>query len=466
MFRSLILMFLLPINLIQASDGPPNIIHIIADDVAYDDVSCFGCKDISTPNIDRLASEGIKFTNFYAPHSTCTPSRAALLTGCYAPRVGLPNVLFPNSTIGLSENEASLGKLLKSKGYATACIGKWHLGHLPQFLPTRHGFDLFFGIPYPNDHGPERLNAQGKSRGFPPMPLYRQEAIDQQPAQLAALPQRFAAEAVKFITQNKDKPFYLHLANIETHTPWLVARPFQYQSKAGVYGDAVQCLDWTVGQVMETVKKLGLQDKTLIVCTSDNGPLVHQYLELEGIYGHAAAVDTARKHQLREGKYQSSYEGGTKVFCVARWPDKIRPGQSCDELIAGFDLYTTFATLAGATLPDDRKIDGKDISPLLFGIPGAKSPHEAFYYYEGYRLAGVRSGQWKLVAEIPAGGNRKQAKPPELYDLANDPGETTNLLERNPDIVKKLESLADNMRKDLGDSSRNMPGTGRRQPGR
>lgn len=451
---------------LSAQDRPPNIIHILADDVGYDDIGCFGSKDISTPHLDAMAKEGMKFTSFYAPHSTCTPSRAALMTGCYAPRVGLPNVLFPNSKIGLSELEITIASLLKSRGYATACIGKWHLGHLPQFLPTRHGFDLFLGIPYPNDHVPDRLDAQGKSRGFPPIPLYRQDEVIQQPAQLATLPERFTAEAIQFITVNKNRPFFLHLANIETHTPWLVSQPFQYKSKAGVFGDAVQCLDNTVGQVLKTIKQLGLERDTLIICTSDNGPLVHRYPELEGIYGHTATVDPQRQHLLREGKYQSRYEGGTRVFCIARWPGRIPVGQTCDELVAGFDFYPTFARLAGAEIPKDRVIDGKDIWPLMKGEPDARSPHEAFFYYEGYRLVAVRSGKWKLVLADKNAPQKGKPRPAELYNLENDPGEKSNVINYNSQEAARLEAHAEKMRKELGDANHQMKGTSRREPGK
>jgi arylsulfatase A-like enzyme len=452
-----------------AQGRPPNIIHILADDVGYDDLSCFGARDIHTPNLDKLAARGVKLTSFYAPCSTCTPSRAAILTGCYAPRVGLPQVLFPTDRVGLSDEEVTIAQLLKGKGYATALIGKWHLGHLPRFLPPRHGFDLYLGTPYPNDHGPERLT-QGppetrKSRGFPPIPLLRGEKVVEQPAQLASLPERFAAEAVKFIADNKDRPFFLHYANIETHTPWLVARPFQYRSKAGVYGDAVQCLDWQVGRIVEAVEKNGLANDTLIVFSSDNGPLVHAYPELEGIYGHAAAVDLERRHLLKEGKYQSRWEGGTRVPFIACWPGKVPEGKTSDEVAAGFDLFTTFAAVARADLPKGRIIDGKDVSPLLFGRDGAKSPHEAFYYYQGYRLDAVRAGKWKLGL---AGGKRgpNAPKAAELYDLTADVGEVKDVASSHPDVVKRLEELAEKMRDDLGDAAFDRPGKNRRPAGK
>src|SRR5262245_39432355 len=301
----------------QPAKRPPNIIHILADDVGYDDIGCFGSKVIATPNLDKLAKQGMRFTSFYAPHPYCTPSRAALLTGCYAQRVGMPKVLFPNDKQGINSKETTIAALLKALGYATGLIGKWHLGHLLEFLPTRHGFDMYLGIPYPNDHGPERMTATDpkKSRGFPSIPLIRNDKVIEQPAQLATLPERFTAEAVKFIGDNKDRPFYLHLANIETHIPWLVTRPFHNKSKAGLYGDAVQCFDWTVGQVVATLEKHGLLDDTLIVVSTDNGRLMTVSAELEGIYGHAAAVDPTLPTTLRAGKGQARYEGGVRVPC-------------------------------------------------------------------------------------------------------------------------------------------------------
>jgi arylsulfatase A len=448
-----------------AASRPPNIIHIIGDDVGYDDLGCYGAKDISTPNLDKLASQGVRFTSFYAPSPTCTPTRAAILTGCYAQRVGCPQVLFPYSKTGLHTNEVTIAELLKTRGYATALVGKWHLGFQPQFLPPVHGFDLFLGIPYPNDHGPERLG-WSKASGVPdyrapPMPLIRGTNIVETPAQLASLPERFTAEALRFIDANKERPFYLHLANIETHTPWLTSARFHYKSKAGVYGDAVQCLDWTVGEVMRKLDELGLSENTLLVFTSDNGPLVYRYPELEGIYGHSAHVLTNRVHKLREGKYQAQYEGGTRVACIMRWPGKIPPGSLCHEIAAGFDLFTTFAKIAGAEIPSDRLLDGKDITPLMTAQSGAKSPHEAFYYYNNFALQAVRSGPWKLV--FPAG---KATNGPALYNLENDLGETTDVISEHQDIAQHLRALADKMREDLGDQRRDNPGKNRRPPGR
>jgi len=451
------LTLLLAAAALQGAQRPPNIVQIVADDVAWDDATCFGATDIATPNLDRLAASGVRFTSFYAPHSTCTPTRAALMTGCYAQRVGLPNVLFPNSDVGLAAEELTIAELLRERGYATACVGKWHLGHLPEFLPTRHGFDHFFGLAYPNDHGPERLDKNGVSRGFPSIPIFLEEAVFEQPAQLASAPERFTADAVKFIAEHKEQPFYLHYSNIETHTPWLVTRPFQGQSKAGVYGDAVQCFDWSVGQLLDALERNGLRENTIVVVTSDNGPLVHAYPELERIYGHAATVDTSREHALREGKYQSRYEGGSRVFCVASWPGRIEAGRASDALIAGFDWYTTFAALAGAKIPTDRVVDGRDLAPLLFGKPTRVPWRESLVFYESNRLVALRWKQWKLVL---------RGEMNELFDLAADLAESRDVAAEHPDVLFEMLGLAEAARHDLGDATTGVAGANVRACGR
>jgi arylsulfatase A len=428
------------------ADEKVNIIHIIGDDVGYDDLSCFGSKDIRTPNLDALAKEGIRLTSYYAPSGTCTPTRAALLTGRYPNRVaGCERVLFPTDKHGLATGkEITIGTLLQKQGYKTAVIGKWHLGCTPEHLPTNHGFDLYYGIPYPNDHGPERNGGKG-DRGFPPIPLYRGKRIVEQPANLAALPEKFAEEAVKFITDNKDNPFFLHLANIETHTPWFVTPKFRGKSKAGPFGDAVECMDWMVGEVVATVKKLGLEKKTLIVFTTDNGPLVKKYEELEACYGEFAKVDMSRTHVLREGKYQARYEGGLRVPFIASWPGQIPAGATSAELAAGFDLFATFATLGGAEIPKDRVIDGRNILPLLKGEAGAKSPHAVFFGIGGKEIHSARQGPWKIV--IPAGKD----KGPALYNLDEDLGEKNDLDTKHPEILARMKALVEQARQNFQD---------------
>ena len=448
---------------LAAAERPPNIIHIVGDDIGWDDLSCFGAKDIKTPNLDRLATRGRKFTSFYSPAPYCTASRAAMMTGCYADRIGIPPVLFPYSKIGINANEVTIAELLKGRGYATACIGKWHLGHQPEFLPVRHGFDRFFGIPYPNDHEPDRVGwaKAGGREGYipPPLPLFSNDTIVEEPADLENLPMRFTQECVRFIRQHHDRPFFLHFSNIETHTPWFTPGRFVGTSQAGSYGDAVQCLDWSVGQLVATLGDLNLLDNTLIVFHADNGYLSSNSNngDLPNVYGKYATVDDTRQHALRGGK-GTLFEGGPRVSCIASWPGKIPTGTTCDEVTASFDLFATFAKLGGADLPQDRVIDGKDISPLLFGHDGAKSPHEAFYYYHGGALGGVRVGQWKLMFPgVARGGGanaNKNAPPtgPELYDLAHDLGETQNVASEHADIVERLQKLAEKTREDIGDT--------------
>jgi len=432
----------------------PNIIHILADDVGYDDLSCFGSKDISTPNLDALAERGMKFTSFYAPHGTCTPSRAALLTGRYAPRVNNGKglyVLFPHSKHGLEDElEVSITELLQEQGYITGLYGKWHLGHLPQYLPCVHGFDEFLGIPYPNDHGPERIGNSGwRPNGVsdPAIPLIEQAQVIKRcdNNDLAELPALFTREACKFIyraVKEEKKPFYLQYANIETHTPWFVPKGFEGRSKAAAFGDAVEYLDTSVGIILNTLKRLGIEDNTIIVFSSDNGPLVHKDEELENCYGRFGFTDPDRQHLLREGKYQERFDGGIRVSCIMTWPGQIPAGTTCDEPVAAMDLFTTFAHLAGTEIPQDRVIDGKDILPLMKGEEGAQSPHKAIYGFKATGgLMSVRYKNWKLV--LPGKHWTGEFTSPQLYDLTTDLGETTNVADQHPKVVKEIMKLAE-----------------------
>ncbi|MBA3482860.1 MAG: sulfatase [Pirellulales bacterium] len=447
---------------------PPNIILLLADDVGYDDLSCYGATKIKTPNIDQLAAEGRRFTSYYAPGAVCTPTRAALMTGCYAQRVGLPSVLYPQSNIGLNADETTIAELLRSRGYATACIGKWHLGHVPQFLPNNHGFDYFFGLPYPNDHGPERTNRQN-----PPIPLWRNEEIIEQPVDLVSLNDRFVDEAKKFIADHREQPFFLYLPFVDAHTPWYVADRFKGMSQLSPYGDAVQAMDWAVGEVMQELKQQNLDNNTLVVFASDNGPLWVPHPGLEEAYGEAGRL-LPQTHLLREGKY-SSAEGGVRVPMIARWPGRIPAKTECHELAAGFDLYPTFAALAEAPLPEtplpesstptDRPIDGKNILPLLTDA-GAKTPHDRFYYFADYKLEGVRRGPWKLrlVAHDSIAPHSQQRRGVSLYNLDDDVSESKNLAAKHPEIVAELKQLLKECRADLGDGKKARPS--RRPPGK
>jgi len=383
--------------------GKPNFVIIFTDDQGYQDVGCFGSPEIETPRLDKMAAEGTRFTSFYVGASVCTPSRAALLTGCYAQRVSLPTILFHNSRAGLNENEITLAELLKSRSYATACIGKWHLGHRV-------------------DH------------------LIRNEYVIEYDPDQSLLTKRYTAEAVKFITANKDKPFFLYLPHTMPHVPLFASEKFKGKSERGLYGDVIEEIDWSVGQILDTLKKLGLDKKTLVVFASDNGP----WLE-KGEDGGSALP-------LREGKF-TIFEGGFRVPCIMRWPGTIPAGKTCPELATAMDLYPTFAKLAGAKMPADRIIDGKDIRPLITGVKGAKTPHQAFFYYRRRELRAVRAGKWKLVLEHI--GRIKQGKrpvyPEALYDLENDISEKHDVSAKHPDVVKRLKDLLQQCREDIGD---------------
>ena len=425
---------------------PPNFVVIFTDDQGYADLGCYGAARIKTPRIDQMAAEGMRFTDFYA-QPVCTPSRAALLTGCYPQRVGLArtprgetgenfgSVLFPDSKCGIHENEITLAELLKGNGYATACIGKWHLGHLPPFLPTRHGFDYYYGIPYSND--------------MKPTPLMRNEEVIEEPAVQETLTERYTEEAVKFIHGNKDKPFFLYLPHNMPHVPLYASEKWRGRSAGGLYGDVIECIDWSVGQVLDALKEAGVDDNTLVIFTTDNGPWLTR------------GEDGGYATPLRNGK-GTTYEGGVRVPCVARWPGKTPAGSVCREMAANFDLYATFARLAGATLPSDRIIDSKDIWPLLSGKPGETTPHECLYYYSQTELQAVRSGAWKLrIDTAPNQGpdrGRDATFNEYLYDLSIDIGEQKDVLRSHPEVAARLRAFMDKAREDLGDSRSEMVG--------
>jgi arylsulfatase A-like enzyme len=435
----------------------PNLIIIFTDDQGYNDLGCFGSPLIKTPNIDQMAREGMNFTDFYVAAPVCTPSRAALMTGCYPQRVGLASpqlVLTPQSTIGINPKETTIAELLRGRGYATACIGKWHLGHLPPFLPTRHGFDSYFGIPYSNDMRPPSL--------------MRNEEVIEQHAIQETLTERYTDEALRFIRANGRQPFFLYLAHTMPHTPLHVSERFKGKSARGLYGDVIECIDWSTGQILDALKTLNIDKDTLVVFTSDNGPWL-----VMGENGGSATP-------LRAGK-GTTYEGGMRVPCVMRWTGRIPASTVCSEVATTLDLLPTFAALAGIEPPTDRIIDGKDISRLMFGVPGATSPHEAFFYYFMDHLQAVRSGRWKLMfertrhMEVPfnrvTSGSDMERVPEALYDLETDISEQHNVIADHPDVAERLRALADKMRDDLGDSSlldpsKGRQGKNRRPPGR
>jgi len=428
--------------------GKPNFIVIFCDDLGYGDIGCFGATKHHTPNLDRMAAEGRRFTSFYVSSGVCTPSRASLMTGCYPRRVNMHQneaglcVLFPVNQKGLNPDEVTMAEVLKGQGYATACIGKWHLGDQPEFLPTRQGFDTYFGIPYSNDMG----TRQGPGR--PPLPLLRNEEVIEAPADQDTLTRRYTDEVIRFMRENKDEPFFVYLPHTMPHNPVHASDEFRDTSANSRYGDAVEEIDWSAGQIFAALKALDLDEKTIVLFTSDNG---------------AASRWGGGNGPLRGWK-GSTWEGGMREPCIVRWPGHIPAGTECDELACTMDLLPTFARLAGTRPPTDRIIDGRDIWPLLAGQAHAKSPHEAFYYYQMDQLQAVRAGKWKLHLPLkpkkPPWGKPEPEAPLQLFDLDTDIGEQNNVADRHPDVVKRLTALAEKARDDLGDTDR--PGKNQR----
>ncbi len=469
-FVSLALLSLLGEPL-SAATRPPNIIIIFTDDQGYADVGVFGAKGFTTPNLDRMAAEGRKFTNFHVPQPVCSASRAGLLTGCYPNRIGIHGALGPNARHGIADSEMTLAQLVKQKGYATGMAGKWHLGHHSTFLPTHHGFDEYFGLPYSNDMWP--LHPEVKPGAYPPLPLIEGDQVlklgldhDDQ----AQLTTQYTERAVRFIEKNKDRPFFFYLAHNMPHVPLHVSSKFKGKSAQGLYGDVIMEIDWSVGEILKALRQHQLDDNTLVIFTSDNGPWLS--------YGnHAGSAGP-----LREGK-GTHWEGGTREPCIMRWPGKIPAGTTSGDMLMTIDLLPTIAKLIGAELPK-HPIDGLDVWPLIAGTPGAKNPHAGYYgYYENNQLQSVTSGegQWKLqiphtyrtLAGRPGGTNGVPAKyeqrkleQPELYDLKNDLSEASNVADQHPGIVQRLLALAEQARVELGDSLTQRTGQGVREPGR
>jgi arylsulfatase A len=422
----------------------PNFVIIYADDMGYADISPYGAKT-RTPNLARMAQEGIRFTDFYVAQPVCSASRAALLTGCYPNRIGILGALNPSSKEGIHSDERTLAEVLKTRGYATAIYGKWHLGYQPQFLPTRHGFDDYFGLPYSNDMWPKH---PAPTQSYPPLPLIEGERTIESDPDQRQLTTWYTQRAVKFIEKNRNQPFFLYVPHNMPHVPLFVSSKHQGKSKRGLYGDVIQELDWSVGEILKSLKKNGLDERTLVIFASDNGPWL--------LYGdHAGSAGP-----FREGK-ATTFEGGVRVPCIMRWPTHIPRNQVVHELAATIDILPTLAKLGGAKLPADRTIDGRDIWPLMSMQAGAKTPHEAYFYYWGQHLQAVRGGPWKLhfphsyTKPEPAGGSAKPGKYAtkeiglELFDLEKDVGETTNVAAQHPEVVKRLQSLAEAAREDL-----------------
>lgn len=449
---------------------PPNIVIIFIDDMGYADIGPFGSKLVPTPNLDKLAKEGRRFTHFNVAQAVCSASRASLLTGCYSNRIGIHGALGPNATHGISDNEMTLAQLVKQQGYVTGMAGKWHLGHHPQFLPGRHGFDEYFGLPYSNDMWPHHPEA--KPGSYPPLPLIEGERaikVDMRGQDQEQLTRQYTERAVHFIERNRERPFFFYLAHTMVHVPLYAGDTFRGKSGKGLYGDVVQEVDWSVGEILKALKRNGLERDSLVIFTSDNGPWLS--------YGeHAGSAGP-----LREGK-GTSWEGGTRVPCLMRWPGRIPAGTTCDTMLMTIDILPTIASLIGAKLPTHR-IDGKNVWPLLSGQKDANNPHDAYYgYYEVNQLQSVTTGdgRWKLMLPhtyrtlagrsggkdgIPTKYENRRIEQPELYDLHTDVGERSNIAAKHPEIVQRLLGFAEQARLDLGDSLTERKGTGVRVPG-
>lgn len=417
---------------VQASDErPPNLIVIFCDDLGYGDLGCFGHPTIRTPQLDQLASQGQKWTSFYCAAPVCTPSRAGLMTGRLPIRNGMTSpkrvVLFPNSGGGLEPAEITIAEMLRDRGYATACVGKWHLGHLPQFLPTKQGFDSYFGIPYSNDmHRPGGV------------PLMRNEQIIERPVDQTTVTRRYTERAIEFIREQREQPFFLYLSHTMPHIPLFVSDEFRDTSRRGLYGDVVEEIDWSVGEVLKTLRETRCDKNTLVVFTSDNGPWLSQSLR-----GGSAGL-------LRAGK-GTTFEGGMRVPTLFWWPGKIKAGTVVTELGSTLDLMATFASLTDAKLPEDRTLDSLDLTPVLLG--SGSSPRDTMFFYTRGVLYAVRRGPYKLHlwAREPVYYGRPpiQLDPPLLYHLEHDPSEAFDIAAKNPKIVSALQELIREHQRDV-----------------
>ena len=454
----------------ESKDSLPNIVLIVADDMGYADVGVYGAQGFTTQNLDKLASQGTRFTSFYVSQAVCTASRASLMTGCYANRIGIKGAFNPTSTTGINQDEKLMPEVLKEKGYTNGIFGKWHLGNQSKFNPINHGFDTFYGLPYSNDN---HNKYHPVIRSFPPLPVLEGDSVVELDPDQSLFTQKFTSRAVDFINENKDNPFFLYVPHVMPHVPIFASENFQGKTQRGLYGDVVEEIDWSVGEIMKALKVNGLENNTLVIFFSDNGPFLS--------YGeHAGSAG-----KLREGKL-TTFEGGIRVPCIMKWPEKIPSNRTNAELITTMDLLPTITKLVDGDL-SDNKIDGKDVWPILSGEEGAVSPHKAFFYYASDELHAVRSGQWKLhfphqylKVDGEPGKNGKPANfenlsPSaitesglrgiasrhgylvdsiglELFNLKEDVGETLNVADDNPEVVKRLTELAEGIRKDLGDA--------------
>lgn len=411
--------------------GRPNFIIVFADDMGYGDLSCYGHPTIRTPHLDRMATEGVRLTSFYAAAPFCTPSRVGLLTGRYPIRTGQYSNLGPGSRGGLSTDEVTLADALKGLGYRTMCIGKWHLGHTRGYRPTERGFDRFFGLPYSNDMIPPWVQTDR------PLHLFRDtEPVEEHPVNQDTLTERYIAEATSFIQSSGEQPFLLYLPHSMPHLPVHTSDRFRGTSRAGLYGDVIETIDWGMGEILRTLKQERLDRNTMVVFTSDNGPwldLPARMLQKGNEPWHAGSP------ALLRGYKGNTYEGGQRVPCIARWPGRIPAGQTSADIASTLDLFTTVIETAGGTVPQDRKIDGRNILPFFQGKES--SPVTEFFYCRSNNLEAVRDGSWKLRLSRHARDDLEADQPltPELFDLGLDPSERYNVADRHPDIVDRLD---------------------------
>lgn len=456
----------------RSPNSLPNIVLIYMDDMGYADIGPFGGDASLTPNLNQLANDGRRFTNFYVSQAVCSASRTSLLTGCYNVRVGIQGALGPKSPIGIHKDETTLGELCQQKGYATACFGKWHLGHHQPFLPLQNGFDEYYGLPYSNDMWPFHpevlhLPMEERLKTWPHLPLIEGNTIIN--PQVTAddqklLTRQYTEHAVSFIERHRDQPFFLYLPHSMVHVPLFVSPEFEGKSGKGLFADVLMEVDWSVGQIVKTLHDCGLEKNTLVIFTSDNGPWLS--------YGnHAGSAQP-----LREGK-GTMFDGGCRVPCIMKWPNRIPGGSVCSEPCMTIDVLPTVAEMTGATLPQ-HPIDGKNILPLMTGDSSQKSPHDVLAFYWGNQLHAVRSGKWKLHFAhdfrtlngraggqdgIPVKYDNRQIEQ-SLYNLETDAGESRNVASDHPDVVAELSALAEKIREDLGDGPRK--GSGVRPAGK
>ncbi len=442
----------------------PNVVLIYLDDMGYGDLTLTGATGYSTPNLDRMAREGIFFSHYYAPQAVCTASRAGILTGCYPNRIGMSGAIDHTAKTGISAREETIADVLGKKGYATAAFGKWHLGWQKQFLPTHHGFDEFFGIPYSHDMYPGHPTHKNY---YPPLPLIEGDSVIATGPDFSQFTTMFTEKAIRFIRKNQSNPFFIYLAHPLPHVPLAVSGKFKGKSQQGLYGDVMMEIDWSIGQIMQTLRKLNLEQNTLVIFASDNGPWIN--------YGNHAGSTGG----LREGK-GTSFEGGQRVPCLMYWKGTIPAGIVCNKLVSGIDILPTLAGIARADLPPNR-IDGVDILPLMKGDTTANPRKSFYYYYRKNNLEAVTNGMWKLIFPHPGrtyagympGNDGMPGKVNEnfpfkggLYDLRRDPGERYDVSGLYPGVIRDLEKIAGQAREDLGDGLTGNPGKNRREPGR